>query len=213
MPREIDVRLLHARVLPLMEHFIIAAKKFELDPLLLGAVCDHETLCGQSKLLRSKTGDWTPRPTGGRYELGPRYRPEKAKRFDRAKQAWLECEGVMPKDGLGWGRWLMQVDYGSFFEWLQSHDWRDDLTNIMKGAEILRGKLDYCRGSLLAAIAAYNCGEGVARTELDRQQAMPGGVSDEQLIAALDRHTTGGDYVADVLYRYRLLDSPTPGAS
>jgi hypothetical protein len=76
------------------------------------------------------TGDFTPRKTGG-----------------YAKYA--NASGL-PADGQGgWGRGLMQIDYGANNPWFASGaDWQDAQTNIDKGASLLREKLDlFSRGA------------------------------------------------------------------
>jgi hypothetical protein len=87
---------------------------------------------------------------------------------DFIKRSALRWGSELPPDGLGWGRGLMQVDYGSQKSWLASHDWTDPLTNVRKGVEILLGKRDYLAAHtelegdelMRAAVAAYNTGEG-----------------------------------------------------
>lgn len=48
-----------------------------------------------------------------------------------------------PPGGRGWGHGLMQIDWGSHWEWLQTHDWTDPETNIRKGASILRDYYEF----------------------------------------------------------------------
>jgi hypothetical protein len=219
MPTRFDPKDLLDRARPHVAMLREAAERHGLTWALLGAIVDRESLFGRA--LKFGTGDWTARPTGGRYELGPRYRATKARRFDRVTQKWIECEGVMPKDGLGWGRGWGQIDYAAFFEWLQEHDWRDPQTNLYKSAEILRAKIDYCGGlrdhlAVLCGMGGYNAGEGTARKVRERLDAIPGGVTAEQLVHALDAVTTGGDYVSDVIARRRVLETleaPTPGVT
>jgi len=43
----------------------------------------------------------------------------------------------------GHGHGLMQIDDRSFGPWLSSRNWRDGLTNIRKGAEVLRDKIRF----------------------------------------------------------------------
>jgi len=69
------------------------------------------------------TGDVHPRKPGttyladGRYVVGPT---------------------GLPEDGFGWGRGLMQIDYGVHNAWATSADWRQPLVNITKAGELLR---------------------------------------------------------------------------
>jgi hypothetical protein len=47
----------------------------------------------------------------------------------------------------GRGHGIMQIDIGSFPTWIATHDWRDPLTNIRKGADVLLGKLKELSGT------------------------------------------------------------------
>lgn len=82
----------------------------------------------------------------------------------------------------GHGHGLMQIDDRSFGDWLTSNDWTDPYTNVRKGAQVLKGKMKYLSSKpssptikgttlkdprplsgdrlFLAALAAYNTGEG-----------------------------------------------------
>jgi hypothetical protein len=151
------------------------AQEETVSPFAIVALGERETGWGTRRPYRplgdpGGTGDFTPRnPTKWKY--------------------------AMPPDGLGWGRGLMQIDYGSFRSWIESKDWRDPYKNVKKGAQILKGKRDYLASRLgitgndllLASIAAYNAGEGTITSAW-----RSGGR------AAIDRYTTGGDYSADV---------------
>lgn len=71
----------------------------------------------------------------------------------------------LPPDGLGWGRGLMQIDYATWKDWLNSNPWWDPYTNIKKGAEIYKTNLAYFQAKgltgnalIAAALAAYNAG-------------------------------------------------------
>lgn len=135
-------------------HFRVAGCEWELDPLLLAAVCDRESLGGDALTPRAFFGT-------GDYEHG---------------------------------RGLMQVDDRAHTIWVQRSEWRDPLTNIRKGAEILAGELQrFKQGGAQAptrcALAAYNCGSGAVRKALEAGKDV-------------DFYTTKADYSADVLRRY-----------
>lgn len=92
---------------------------------------------------------------------------EKPPGWTMVKSRKCDDQGVfVPKDGLGFGRGLMQIDYMWNYDWIASGaDWRDPLTNIRKGADILMTKVrqlsqNGLTGSTLrhASIAAYNAG-------------------------------------------------------
>lgn len=99
----------------------------------------------------------------------------------------------MPPDSLGWGRGLMQIDYGAF-EFARTGDWADASANIDFGCNLLAENLVYFKkiagddDPLRAGIAAYNCGRG----NVSKALALGGDV---------DLYTTGHNYSSDVLAR------------
>lgn len=123
----------------------------------------------------------------------------------------------------GHGFGPMQIDSRSFPDWIRTGQWRDPRAAIMKGAEVLRAKLDQVRqkegktitvtsrkvayrvtGKRLAdwerkkvALAAYNSGQWA------HYHASKG--------RDPDRGTTGADYGADVLERAETARSWTGG--
>lgn len=73
---------------------------------------------------------------------------------------------VLPPDGRGFGRGLMQIDY-DWHEFARTGNWYDPQANILYGCETLdkardffSKKLPYLRGeqALRATVAAYNAG-------------------------------------------------------
>jgi peptidoglycan hydrolase-like protein with peptidoglycan-binding domain len=89
----------------------------------------------------------------------------------------------------GHGRGLMQIDDRSWGSWLSSHHGgMDPASNIMKGAEILRGNIDYFHGNVRYGVAAYNCGAGNVSSALAHGHSC-------------DYYTANGNYSADVLHR------------
>lgn len=50
--------------------------------------------------------------------------------------AYMGANGL-PKDGRGWGRGLMQIDYGEHNAWVISNAWWDPAVNIDKGAQLM----------------------------------------------------------------------------
>src|SRR5216683_909771 len=91
-----DAGFLPSRVasyVPLIDQY---AQQYGIDPIWVCAIGDRETNWGTSKLLDIKgpkgAGDFTPRnPVRWKYAI--------------------------PPDGRGWGRGLMQIDYGSYATW------------------------------------------------------------------------------------------------
>lgn len=119
---------------PFANVILQVAKQTGLDPFLIAALGMRESLWGQA--LRSDgTGDCAPRTwySSGVPVVG----------------AGRNADGdlvYMPADGMCWGRGIMQVDYNSFYSWLQSNNWRDPYTNISKGASILLSKRNFLTG-------------------------------------------------------------------
>lgn len=112
-----------------------AAQKYNVDPFVLAGIMYGESLGGDAlspgKDGRVKfggpggTGDFILRKPGNLY------------------YKYADPATGLPPDGLGWGRGLMQVDYGVHNAWIISNNWRDPQTNINKAAEIFRDALKY----------------------------------------------------------------------
>lgn len=149
----------------------MAAGRYRLDMFLLAAIMDRESYGG---LLLKPPGP------GGTGDFAPR-------------------RGAMPPDGKGWGRGLMQIDFASWMDWLANNDWTDPLTNISKGAEILRSYIDQL-GAEDAGICAYNAGPMRARRALER---LPKDADRWARLDALDAMTArpSRNYASDVLSR------------
>jgi|GEM_PF-5566675 len=100
-----------------------------------------------------------------------------------------ESNGRNIKGDGGHGRGLMQIDDRSWGTWLaQNNGGMDPASNIMKGAEILRANLDYFKGDLTKAIAAYNAGCGGVNKAVNAGKHP-------------DSATTGGNYSRDVIQK------------
>lgn len=103
----------------------------------------------------------------------------------------------------GHGRGLAQVDdrYHESFITARFDDavtpiWTDPTFNILYGARLL-ANAHRLTGSWLVSVAAYNAG----LTRATRASRTVSGNDELALLAALDRATTGGNYVSDVLRR------------
>lgn len=98
-----------------------AANTYGVSPWTLAGIMYRES--GGGSALKPKgpggTGDWTPR------------------RADNSYFKYANPATGLPPDGLGWGRGLMQHDYGAQNAWVTTHDWADASTNILHAAEIL----------------------------------------------------------------------------
>jgi hypothetical protein len=105
---------------------IQAGQRYGVDPWVLAGLMFRESLGGLA--LKPKgpagTGDFIPRKSG-------------------AYVKYADPATGLPPDGQGWGRGLMQIDYGVWNAWVTSNDWTDPQTNINKAAEIFKGSLDY----------------------------------------------------------------------
>lgn len=112
---------------------LASAKKWNVDPWALAAIMWRESRAGTAAphyrpTGPTGTGDFTPRKGSG---VGWQY---------------ANKDTGLPPDGLGWGRGLMQIDWGVHRDWmLAGGKWWDAATNIDKGAEILAEKYRYFR--------------------------------------------------------------------
>lgn len=108
---------------------------------------------------------------------------------------------VMPEDGHGFRRGLLQIDYDDHV-FARTGPWQDPLENIRYGASLLVDARGFLRkraplsgrGLLRGALAAYNCGAG------NVLRALRQGVD-------LDFYTAGRDYSRDVLSRTAFFQS------
>ncbi len=142
-----------------------------LTPSLVCAVGSRESNWGQSPDMRPKgpagTGDWAKR------------------------------KGLMPPDGLGWGRGLMQADYAASDFAKDPTKWKDPEQNIEFGCNELEDDIKYFRranpalsdyDNLRAAVAAYNTGPGNVEKSIKAGRDV-------------DSSTAGHDYSKDVFSR------------
>jgi len=130
----------------------------------------------------------------------------------------------MTGDG-GHGRGIMQIDDRSFANWLATNNWRDPYTNVRKGAEILKAKMNFFTSTTPVAGLTNGKMVSITGTAASRRNVSPGSYPDprplygsrlvESAIAAyntgegnvlrslaagvaVDTTTAGGDYLADV---------------
>ena len=83
---------------------------------------------------------------------------------------------IIGADGTGHG--LMQIDSGTWGDWIAANNWQDPYTNVKKGAEILSSDMDYFANKgvegddqVQAALAAYNHGPGNVWANIEAMQA------------------------------------------
>lgn len=112
---------------------------------------------------------------------------------------------------------VMQIDIGSFPDFVKSGAWKDPVKSYVKAMEVLDGKRAYIQGKhpdqegealLRASVAAYNCGEGWV------VKILSGKVKDRQgaVVTDIDYCTHGRDYSRDV-FRLRDLYNSLPEVS
>lgn len=119
-----------------------------------------------------------------------------------------EGPGGLGDEGHGHG--LFQIDDRSHSSFLratfddQSSLWADPAFSALYAARLIRKHLDHFQG-YPCAIAAYNAGAGRVTAVVGHPLFRP-----ELEIAALDRATTGHNYVSDVLRRRDVLAGGRP---
>lgn len=119
-----------------------AGQRYGVPSSLLAGIMWRESNAGASLKPPGPTGtgDFTPRSNTSLY-------------FKYADPAT-----GLPRDGLGWGRGLMQIDYGVHNAWATSSDWGNAATNIDKAASILADFYTFFRrpAGPAVSISAYN---------------------------------------------------------
>ena len=124
------------QIKPWVPQILSSARRYNVDPWALAAIMYNEsrggTARGYTPLGAGGSGDFIPRKPGNLYY----------KHADPS--TGLPNDNTPGGKALGWGRGLMQVDYGVHNEWFTSGaNWRDAQTNIDKGASLLRWNLDF----------------------------------------------------------------------
>lgn len=207
------------------------ASEQDVDPFAIFALGDRESLWGTARAYQQQTGDWSPRSR----TAVPSSVPESALRdATQAEKDKFKLSGssryVMPVDGLGWGRGLMQIDYAWQYPWISKNNWRDAYTNIAYGASYLKQLLSQFAGTKdigsIARGGVVTVGEDYAKwrklpgrggTYKD-PRPLTGTALQAAAIAAYntgpanvirnlalgltaEASTTGGDYTADTMKR------------
>ena len=159
---------------------VAAAGDFGLPPAVIVALGSRESRWGLALSPRGPRGtsDFTPRPF-----------------VDRCR------EGVLPPDGHGFGRGLMQIDYDAH-EFARSGPWHEPDANVRYACSVLvdfrpvlrRRTVLHGQALLRATLAAYNCGlDNVLR-------AVRHGLD-------LDFYTAGRDYAREILNRVGFFEA------
>lgn len=113
----------------------------------------------------------------------------------------LQPKGARGQGDNGHGRGLCQIDDRAHFSFTSARFddrlalWQEPVFNVLYAARLLHRNLIAAKGDHLVAIAAYNC--GLTKALQCALQARSAG----ERLAALDKCTTGGNYVSDVLRR------------
>jgi len=151
-----------------------AGRKFNIAPAILCGVGSRESHWGLA--LKPK---------------GPTGRGDFAQRRPRGTR-----RGVLPNDGPGYGRGLMQIDY-DWHEFARTGRWYDARENIYYACTVLDNARTFLRrrapqlnqqDALHAMLAAYNCGATATLRAIQAGQD-------------IDANTTGRDYGRDALER------------
>lgn len=169
-----------------MRRQLVEAKKYWEDILLAArdAGVHHSVILG----IGSRESHWglITIPSG----------PTGTGDFIRRKSITKFRTGVLPPDGGGFGRGLMQIDYDAH-EFARGEGWKSANKNIEYGGKVLKGNFVVLRNrfpdlggmSLLrAAVASYNCGAGNVIKAIQKG-------------LGFDYYTHGRDYSKDVLNR------------
>lgn len=139
----------HAR--PYGPVMLRAAESQGVDPFAIYALGDRESLWGTAWGYKQDTGDWTPRKR-------PQAKAVAAPHIYKITSEGPDAQGnvtVMPADGLGWGRGLMQIDWEQQYPWVSKGLWRDPYENVKYGASYLKTLLGvFSSQNGLAPIAA-----------------------------------------------------------
>ena len=109
------------------DEILRAAEKYDVSPWLLAGI-----------MYRESTGGLALRPPGPRGTGDFLARSSSSTYYKYANPAT-----GLPLDGQGWGRGLMQIDYGVHNAWVVSNDWGDPQTNIDKAASLLADNAKY----------------------------------------------------------------------
>ena len=173
-----------------------AGKDYGVDPYLLAGIMWRESLAGVALTPKNDpggTGDWTTRGTGWTGKYGGVVVDEKDLPAGWIKSSRWGKPYVIPADGKGWGRGLMQIDYGAHHDWIEANRWEEPRVIIRYAAQVLRDNFAFFMKNGLtgdqlkmAAVAAYNLAPSAV---LKNVQA---GDSPE-------KSTTGGEYATFVI--------------
>lgn len=139
----------HAR--PYGEVILRVSADTGVDPFAIFALGDRESLWGTARAYQQQTGDWAPRKrNASKVAASPH--------IYRVTDSTVDANGnvtVMPADGLGWGRGLMQIDWEQQYAWVSKGLWRDSYENVKYGAYYLKSLLGiFSSQNGLAPIAA-----------------------------------------------------------
>lgn len=118
-----------ARYAPQM---LAASAKYNVSPWVLAGIMKRESNGGDALTPPGPTGtgDFSKRTAGRTYP-------------QTSGAAYVTGASGLPEDGKGWGRGLMQVDWGVHNAWARVSPWYDAQTNINKAAELFASNLSF----------------------------------------------------------------------
>ena len=102
-------------------YILVSARRYDVSPWALAGIMYRESYGGLAL---------TPPGPGGTGDFAKRAAGWKS-------GAYTAPATGMPEDGRGWGRGLMQVDFGVHNDWVTTHNWADPAVNVDKGASLL----------------------------------------------------------------------------
>lgn len=135
-----------------------ASEAYGVSPWVLAGLMYRESSGGNA--LKPKgpagTGDFSARTPGKTYK-----QPDGS----------LYTVGAtgLPEDGGGWGRGLMQIDWGVHHQWCTTHRWDDAQTNLNKAAELFRDNLAFFSrpAGALVPIDSWRLNTGAAYAKVE----------------------------------------------
>lgn len=173
-----------------------ASRTYGVSPWLLAGLMYRESSGGAT--LRpagpTGTGDFTARAAGKQYK-------------QTSGAYYTVPSNGLPEDGQGWGRGLMQIDWGVWNEWCRANNWQDAQTNINKAAEIFKSGMNYFSSSAAGLVGGYPDPRPLDGDELYAAALAAYNAGPSRVLAAIssgqpaESVTSGGDYVTWLMSR------------
>jgi hypothetical protein len=110
--------------------------------------------------------------------------------------------------GRGYG--LMQIDVGGFKDWLDKNNWQDPLTNIRKGADVLKGKMSFLSQKPKTPTVTLDASAAAKVGAKAGTYADPRPLSGDKLVeASVAAYNTGEGRILQVLAVGKSVDTTT----